>query len=91
MIPKLIRAALGLFLLGSALWVAARAVRPRHAGARAPCRRSRWHPSQAPAAALPVAGQSPSPSGPVDPGTSKAKEAKETRVDYAPSSLVPLL
>jgi cobalamin biosynthesis Mg chelatase CobN len=84
MIEKLIRGALGLLLLGGALSLA-----PAEAGTAA----GNAIPGSSPVAASGTSSQalaaifpmsSPSPSGPVDPGTGESKEAKEARVDYAP-------
>ena len=87
MVIKLIRGALGLFFLAGALAVVAPAEADTGTGITAPAPTAIAAPA-APshdfAPALSASGQTPSPSGPVDPGTGETKEAKETRVDYAP-------
>jgi cobalamin biosynthesis Mg chelatase CobN len=86
MIEKLIRGALGLFLLGSVL-SAAPAQADTTAGPAASASSAVWAtdtPSHAFTPNLSMSSPSPSPSGPVDPGTGETKEAKEARVDYAP-------
>jgi hypothetical protein len=84
MIKNLIRGALGLFLLGGAFSLA-----PADAGTAAgtgpPASSSvAAQATSFQAALVPMSSTSPSPSGPVDPGTGESKEAKEARVDYAP-------
>ncbi len=86
MIKKLIRGALGLFLLGGTFSLAP-ADASTAAGAAPPVSSSvaaQGTSFQALAALIPMSSTSPSPSGPVDPGTGESKEAKEARVDYAP-------
>lgn len=86
MIHKLIRGVLGLILpLAGTLSVA-----PAHADQSAGTAGTRFHAVQvldtsSMAASAIHSTSSPSPSGPVDPGTGETKEAKQTRVDYAPS------
>ncbi|MFE4228624.1 LuxR family transcriptional regulator [Arthrobacter sp. NPDC056886] len=86
MIKNLILGALGLFLLGGTLSVAPSEAGTA-AGTAAPVSSTvaaKGTASQALAAIVPMSSTTPSPSGPVDPGTGESKEAKETRVDYAP-------
>lgn len=86
MIEKLICCALGLFLFGGVL-----AAAPAQAGTAAESAPVVSSAAQAPgtsshafATILSMSSPSPSPSGPVDPGTGETKQAKEARVDYAP-------
>jgi cobalamin biosynthesis Mg chelatase CobN len=86
MIKNLFRGVLGLFLLGGTLSVAP-AEAATATGNAAPVSSSVAAQGNSPhalASISPMSSPSPSPSGPVDPGTGESKEAKETRVDYAP-------
>ncbi len=86
MMMNLFRGVLGLFLLGGTLSVAP-AEAATAAASAAPVSSSvatQGNFPQAFAPVFPMSSPSPSPTGPVDPGTGESKEAKEARVDYAP-------
>ena len=86
MIEKLIRSVLGLFLLAGVL-SAAPAQDDTADGSAAPVASTVQASGTSPHAYTTTGSMSlpsPSPSGPVDPGTGETKEAKEARVDYAP-------
>ncbi len=83
MIRRIIRAGLGLVLLGVALSPAAPAIGSVETYATGAA--SQEYVSAVSLSASPMATTpSPSPSNPVDSGTGETKESKETRVDYAP-------